>query len=104
MADYYGAVPDGALNDRWMHQRLPLRLLRHRPVQRNRSVVSQSIDHRNQRFLVAIRKRRCAQCQVSMVVMMSQMNHRDRLVGANSIGKPGRTSKRCANIPETERR
>lgn len=33
MADYYAAVPEGAINDRWMHQGPLLRALRHRPVQ-----------------------------------------------------------------------
>ncbi len=33
MSDYYDAVPEGVINDRWMHQNLALRLLRHRPVQ-----------------------------------------------------------------------
>jgi alpha-L-fucosidase len=34
MADYYEAVPEGVVNDRWMHQSGLLRLLRHRPVQK----------------------------------------------------------------------
>jgi alpha-L-fucosidase len=34
MADYYEAVPEGLVNDRWMHRNLLLRLLGIRPVQR----------------------------------------------------------------------
>jgi len=34
MADYYGSVPEGVINDRWMHRNLVLRLLGYRPVQR----------------------------------------------------------------------
>ncbi len=33
MTDYYAAVPDGVINDRWMHRNLALRLLSRRPVQ-----------------------------------------------------------------------
>jgi alpha-L-fucosidase len=34
MADYYEAVPEGVVNDRWMHAGPALRLLRRRPLQR----------------------------------------------------------------------
>ncbi|MBW2282380.1 MAG: alpha-L-fucosidase, partial [Deltaproteobacteria bacterium] len=34
MADYYQAVPEGVVNDRWMHQSWVLRLMARRPVQR----------------------------------------------------------------------
>lgn len=34
MADYYEAVPEGVVNDRWMHRGWPLRLLSLRAVQR----------------------------------------------------------------------
>jgi alpha-L-fucosidase len=34
LADYYESVPDGVVNDRWMHKGLALRLLSVRPVQR----------------------------------------------------------------------
>lgn len=34
MADYYDAVPEGVINDRWMHRGAALRLLGLRPVQR----------------------------------------------------------------------
>ncbi len=46
MADYYDAVPDGVINDRWMHQNFALRLLSRRPVQR---VVDALIDRSNRR-------------------------------------------------------
>jgi len=46
MADYYRAVPDGVINDRWMHQNLALRMLGRRPVQR---VVDALIDRSNRR-------------------------------------------------------
>ncbi len=46
MADYYGAVPEGVINDRWMHQNMALRLLRYRPVQR---VVDALIDRASRR-------------------------------------------------------
>jgi len=34
LADYYAAVPEGVVNDRWMHRSWALRLLGHRLVQR----------------------------------------------------------------------
>lgn len=34
MADYYRAVPEGVINDRWMHRGATLRMLSLRPVQR----------------------------------------------------------------------
>jgi alpha-L-fucosidase len=34
MADYYESVPDGVVNDRWMHRGWALRMLGKRPVQR----------------------------------------------------------------------
>ncbi len=34
MADYYAAVPEGVINDRWMHRNLVLQLISKRPVQR----------------------------------------------------------------------
>jgi alpha-L-fucosidase len=34
MRDYYRAVPEGVVNDRWMHRNLALRLMGLRPVQR----------------------------------------------------------------------
>jgi alpha-L-fucosidase len=46
MADYYNAVPEGVINDRWMHQSAALRLLRFRPVQR---IVDALIDRGNRR-------------------------------------------------------
>ena len=34
MTDYYEAIPDGVVNDRWMHRSWPLRMLGYKPVQR----------------------------------------------------------------------
>lgn len=34
MADYYAQVPEGVINDRWMHRDWKLKLLSHRPVQK----------------------------------------------------------------------
>jgi alpha-L-fucosidase len=34
MADYYARVPEGVVNDRWMHRNLAMRLLSKRPIQR----------------------------------------------------------------------
>ncbi len=34
MSDYYAAVPEGVVNDRWMHRSFAMRLVSRRPVQR----------------------------------------------------------------------